>query len=548
MCGQESPSFFGIFDFSTAPVLLYYSYIPIIIISFIIGIYVFLKDKKSLQSSLLFSVTIFFVLWVLNILVQWVASYHTVLMFAWQLTAIFEVGMFLSAIHFSYVFLNKKDLSFLGKYILITLGFVVIVLTPTTLNVTAYDMSNCQGVIGFLWVIIYAMEPVAIVLILCFGRNAFRREKDFVFRKQIVMFTSGVTIFLTAFFLSNFYGELTQVYTFNLWGPLGMVVFLALMAYMIVKFKTFNIKIIGAEALIVSLVVLIGSQFFFIQTNINRVLTAITLIITGAIGLNLVRSVKKEVEQREKIQKQEKELEKANAKLKELDQLKSEFVSLATHQIRGPLTAIKGYASLMLEGDYGEVPKNLAEPIDTIFKSSQSLAVVVEDFLNVSRIEQGQMKYDFTDFDFSMLVKEVVGEMKPNFDKKELAVSVSGCDLPVLIHGDRGKLKQVVGNILDNSIKYTPQGSIVVSQISDAIAGKVMLSIKDTGAGIKPETISHLFQKFSRAEDASKFNILGTGLGLYVAREMLKANNGRIWVESEGEGKGSTFFIELKLV
>ena len=114
-----------------------------------------------------------------------------------------------------------------------------------------------------------------------------------------------------------------------------MVIFIGSLAFLIVRFKTFSIKLIGAQALIFSLIILIGSQFFFIRNNTNRVLTAITLAVTGAIGINLIRSVKKEVAQREKIEKQEKELEGANARLR-AGPTQSEFVSLATQQIRGP--------------------------------------------------------------------------------------------------------------------------------------------------------------------------------------------------------------------
>jgi signal transduction histidine kinase len=215
-----------------------------------------------------------------------------------------------------------------------------------------------------------------------------------------------------------------------------MIIFLMILAYMIVKFKTFNVKLAGAQALVVSLVVLIGSEFFFIQNNTNRIITAFTLVFTGAIGLNLVRSVKKEIAQREEIERQKRELELANSRLKELDQLKSEFVSLATHQIRGPLTSIKGYASMMLDGDYGEVPQTLKGPIDTIFQSSQSLAVIVEDFLSVSRIEQGKMKYDFTNFDLCALVNEVISENKPSVEKKGLVVSATVCPDSLSTIGD----------------------------------------------------------------------------------------------------------------
>jgi signal transduction histidine kinase len=261
------------------------------------------------------------------------------------------------------------------------------------------------------------------------------------------------------------------------------------------------------------------------------------------VGTFLIRSVIKEVTQREKIERLAKDLESANEKLKELDQLKSEFVSLASHQLRGPLTAIKGYTSEIIEGDFGELPKHLEEPVHTIFQSCQSLVVIVEDFLNVSRIDQGRMKYEMTEFDLGELVREVMTENAPTFERKHLR-SITDADNGVKVLADRGKVKQIIGNLVDNSLKYTKEGEISVGV--KRVGEKVVFSIRDTGVGIRKETMPKLFQKFSRAEDASKANILGTGLGLYVASQMIKAHNGRIWAESAGEGKGSAFFVELK--
>jgi signal transduction histidine kinase len=179
-----------------------------------------------------------------------------------------------------------------------------------------------------------------------------------------------------------------------------------------------------------------------------------------------------------------------------------------------------------------------------IFQSCDSLTDLVEDFLNISRIEQGRMKYEMTRFDFVELVNQVVNEIKPNIDNKGLELKTN-MESQVFIFADKLKMKQIIGNLIDNSIKYTPKGSIFVSVFKKD--NKAVLSIKDTGVGVKKETIEHLFKKFSRAEDASKANILGTGLGLYLAKQIITAHSGRIWVESEGEGKGSEFFVELQL-
>ncbi len=330
-------------------------------------------------------------------------------------------------------------------------------------------------------------------------------------------------------------------------APLFFLPFVIFTTYAIVRYKLLNIKVIATQLFVFSLWIFIIIRALVAVNRTEFISNLILFSITVIVGIFLMRTVVQEVEQREKIEKQEEALEKANERLKELDQLKSEFVSLASHQIRGPLTAIKGYTSLIMEGDYGEVPKQLSEPIETIFKSSQSLVVIVEDFLNVSRIEQGKMKYDISIFDLNALAQEVAMEMKPTIEKKGLGITLSLASESVNVSGDRGKVKQIIGNLLDNAIKYTPKGGIEMGLVSEKDKGLVRIAIKDTGVGIKPQTMPYLFKKFSRAEDASKFNILGTGLGLYVAKEMIKAQGGKIWAESEGEGKGSTFFVEFKV-
>jgi len=166
--------------------------------------------------------------------------------------------------------------------------------------------------------------------------------------------------------------------------------------------------------------------------------------------------------------------------------------------------------------------------------------------LNISRIEQGRMVYEKRIFDIGELVKEVINEIKPNIDKKGLTL---GLDIPtqeIKIKADRSKIKQVLGNIIDNSIKYTPQGNIFISVYKDE--NQVKISIKDNGVGIDPNEIGKLFNKFSRTKDANKTNVTGTGLGLYIAKKMTEAHGGDIKVFSEGIGKGTIFTIELPMM
>ena len=240
-------------------------------------------------------------------------------------------------------------------------------------------------------------------------------------------------------------------------------------------------------------------------------------------------------------------LDRTNGELKKINHLKNEFISLATHQIRGPLGAIRGYVSLLLGGDYGRVPKEFIEPLDIIFKSTDSLNKTVSDFLDVSRIEQGEMKYYMKDFNVVDLVNEVVNELKLGIQKSGLELKLDIAKGVYPIHEDKAKLKQVFINLIDNATKYTKIGWIEIG-LNPKGEDSVLFSVKDSGVGISKDTMPLLFRKFSRAKDAHGANILGTGLGLYVAKKMMEAQNGQIWAESDGVGKGSQFYVELKLV
>jgi signal transduction histidine kinase len=240
-------------------------------------------------------------------------------------------------------------------------------------------------------------------------------------------------------------------------------------------------------------------------------------------------------------------LERANTRLKELDQLKSEFVSLATHQIRAPLSAIKGYLSEIFEGDFGPLSKELEKPLQTVYQSTENLVNIVGDFLNISRIDQDKMKYELAPLDLKQVINELLKELKPNLDRVGLEMKFEAPEDNYEVYADIGKIKQVIGNLVDNAIKYTPHGSIKISLTSNSKTQKVLFAISDTGVGIPAEVIPKLFQKFTRAEGANKVNIIGTGLGLYVAKMMIEGQGGRIWAESPGAGKGSTFYVELPI-
>lgn len=265
-------------------------------------------------------------------------------------------------------------------------------------------------------------------------------------------------------------------------------------------------------------------------------------------NIEVVKLNKKLAELTHQLEKTNLDLADANDKLQSLDKLKTEFLSLASHQLRTPLTAIKGYASMLSEGAFGKLDEKQDGAVKRIYASAQGLVSVVEDLLNVSKIEQGGMKYEFIPTDLNALVTQLIGEMKIPAENKHLDFKV---EIPkydtMMVSADPVKLKQVFLNIVDNSIKYTQEGFVHVSLSRDEENKTITFMVKDSGVGISPETKAKLFEKFSRGE-GGKLNTGGSGLGLYLAREIARAHKGDVVIESEGLGKGSTFSVTLPAV
>lgn len=543
---------------SEAPQLLYYSHIPVSFISLFIGFFVY-KNNKSLISRILLVISLLFALWSFLNLIVWVNDVSLVMTFVWSFFGIITALMFLASVYFTEVYITKKDVGIWTKIVWLLLLLPLIIFIRKA--APEFDLVNCEVVENAYYTYYYYfIGLLSFLWILTFSIFKYIKTADKVQKQQIIYLTTGISAFLISFFITGFWASYIDNFNLEQYGLFGMVIFMAYLAFLIVRFKAFDVKLLGAQALVWALIILVGSELFFVTGLTAQLLVGVTLLISSILGLILVRSVKKEVahmeeiaqlamnldNSNEKLEKFNDKLEVANDKLKELDQMKSEFVSLATHQIRGPLAAIKGYISMMVEGDYGKVPKTFDEPLDTVFKSTDSLSRMVTDFLDVSRIDLGQMKYEFTQFDFKDLVQEVVHELKPSTEAKGLEFRQQITDQPCLIKADRTKLKQVLNNLIDNSSKYTKQGWLEVSV--GRRGDKVLFAVKDSGVGISPKTLEKLFQRFSRAKNANDTNILGTGLGLYIAKKMVEANSGKVWVESEGEGKGAQFYVELNLV
>ena len=477
---------------------------------------------------------------------QWLSADQASWALFWA--RMFSVGsLFIPLLYYQWVLnLLEKEVRF--RYI-IRLGYILC-FTFTALSWSTLLVKNVEARLFFpFWPnpgILYTIY----ILLIYFGlishalfllhKNYYQLERNK--RGQIFYIALG-TIF-------GFGGGLTNFFLwYNIpippYGNFLVAIFPFFLAYSTLKFGLFNIKTISTELFTFSLWIFISIRVITSATPEDRIANGILLTLTVIVGIFLIRSVYREVESREKIEKLAEDLERANMQLKELDQQKSEFVSIASHQLRSPLTAIKGYSSMLLEGSFGKMNKNVTKAVSTVFDSSESLVRVIDNFLNLSRIEQRRMVYDPTPTDLALLTKSIVDQLLPNIEKKGLKISFKAADKADFMKNvDKDKTRQVILNMIDNAIKYTPQGSIWIDAQKKK-DGKVIITVSDTGIGMSKETIEKLFKKFSRAEGASKVNAGGTGLGMYLASEIMRAQGGTVRAESDGVGKGSRFIIEF---
>jgi signal transduction histidine kinase len=364
-------------------------------------------------------------------------------------------------------------------------------------------------------------------------------------KNKLQYFLLGILVFVIATLIFNvifpfFLGDAR----YYLLGNYSVFFFLGFTAYAIVKRKLFDIKIVltgifvSAIAILLFIDALLFTEMFWIQ-----IAKVIALGLFVAFGYYLVKSVIREIEQRERLEKLAFELEKANIELRKLDASKTEFISIASHQLRTPLTAIKGYLSMINEGSYGELSDEVKAKMQSIFESNERLIKLVNDLLNVSRIETGKLDLEKTSIKIDILLSNVIKDLSINAKKKKIYLKLEKSKELPEISVDEKKLRQALLNVLDNAIKYTNKGGITIK--TELLNKNLLIKIKDTGEGMNKEELGKVFQRFSRGNAGNWLHGEGAGLGLYIARKFIEMHKGEIWAQSQGEGKGSEFYIKI---
>lgn len=525
--------------------ILFYSHIPTAIIALILGVIVF-RNSQNLIGRLMFFITVFFAIWsMLDLLVWFSYNNSTLLIFAWSLYGIIYGLIFVSSLYFIYAYFEQKDISFKLKSLLSLLLLPFILFLPTNLNVAGYENVGCVAAEGSFTVnYSFFIGIIVILWILILAIRKYLQVDNINQKRQILLMTFGIESFLILFSCVVFFvaylvdtGYIVDGdYSLDQYALLGMPIFIAFLAYLIVKFKTFNIRLIGIQAIVFGLVTLTASKLFTVETFQSRIITFITFALSAVFGFYLIKNINREIETRKKLEILTKRLEKANEE-------QSDTLRFITHQINGIFTNTKGALASIIEGQYDPIPENLREMIKNLFMIQSGGVDSVQSFLSTSQVD-GENPYSMEDIDFKKIVADACMQLKMKAEKKGIELDIDLPDDSFHINGDKTFLTNAMLNLIDNGLRYTKEGSVKVSLKKEN--SNLLLTIKDTGVGINEEDGMNMFTKYGRGKNSRLINVDSNGLGLYLVKKIIDAHKGKVWYESK-VNEGTVFFVKLPL-
>jgi len=509
------------------------------VINLVFGFLIYIKNRRNIVNTLYFLLTINLTIWAFSIYYFRMIPDSTLL---WSrvayVSAAFTALLFL---YFALTFPFEIKLK-LPWYILFLVYFLIVTWLIIGTNSILKDYVMVKQTNGLIFGRAYVLYVLLIISFFGIGfiflfRKFFKAEGITKTQIEYVLIGGLLTAVIGTFTNLILFGA--GNFKYNWIGPSSAVSLVIFLGYAISKYHLFEIRVILTEFLVVATGLTVLIQAVLTDNLLLKTLGIILFVFFSAFGYQLVRSVIKEIELRA-------ELEKAYAELERIDTAKTEFLSMASHQLRTPLGVIKGYISMMLEGDYGEIPEMAKERLKNAYVSNDRLVKLVNDLLDITRLEMGKIELSLEKANLEELISSVVEEMKEAAEKKGLYLKweKTATTLPELMI-DKNKIRQVILNLVDNAIKYTQHGGVTVkTQITKS---KLQIAVADTGVGMGKEEIANLFEIMARGRAGLQYWMQGAGLGLYTARKFAEMHGGKVWAESPGKDKGSTFYIELPL-
>lgn len=452
---------------------------------------------------------------------------------------------------FTYVFPdNKKIPAWIQLGLLVENILIILLCLHPDLMIRGVTIID-KGEDIILWGPLYPVYSLHISAFFLLGFvNLFKkwRRAKGVVRGQILSVLVGYFFAANLAMVTNLILPWFGYFELNWLGQFFSTIVAIFTTYAILKHKLLDIKVIATEGFILILNFFLIFQLVLSDSYKQFVINIVVVVAVLVVSYLLIRSVHNEVKRREEVTQMAHSLEEANIRLQELDKQKTEFLSIASHQLRTPLSILKGYIELIKDGAYGKVEAKTVKVLGDMDTNNEHLVKLVDEFLNISRIEQGRTKYEFVTVDICGLIDSVMNDLGVKAKQKKMEIKWECPKKIKKVECDQEKIHHVIFNFIDNALKYCDKGAVKV-RFEDEGKG-VAVRVTDEGIGFEKQDEVNFYQKFYRGDNVKSSAVNGTGLGLYVCRKFIEAHNGRVWAHSDGLGKGSEFgfWIPLKHV
>lgn len=520
--------------------LIYYSHLIPIFFSLFLAFLVLMKGRTALLSKIFFIFAFVFVLWLMGDLIAWISNNYYLVYTTWSFLVYLEIIFYVLGFYFAVVFAFKKDILVWQKIVLFLITLPPFLITILSKSVTGFDYPVCEAFNNnFLDIYKLIVEILLVALVFLYMIIPFLKKTITYTKKSAVLVLGSMFLFLAVFGIAEYLAAFSGNYEIHLYSLFIIPIFLVAITYSIFSLDIFNLQVVSTYFFVFGFLVLTASQLLFITSNTDRFLSILTLSLAVIFSIFLFRNLRKESKQRIHI-------EKLNVELGNTIQQRESLVHLITHKVKGSFTHSKYIFAGILDGTFGEASEEIKKVSKMGLDSDNEGVRTVDLVLNASNLQKGTVKYDLKKIDFKTLIKEVIEAKKEVIKEKGLELEENIPDEEFFVNGDVFWLKEVINNLVENSTRYTEKGKISIGLSKNN--GKALFSVKDTGIGITDEDKKNLFKEGGRGKESVKVNVDSTGYGLYSVKLIMDGHKGRVWAESEGKGKGSSFFVELDLI
>lgn len=512
--------------------------------SLILGFFLLLKNFSSRNSRYFFYLCISAAFWSIGY-VFWQISDNAVSALFWCRTLMIgAILVSLSYFHFVVVYLElDKEKKY--KYVLYLFYILAIVWIIADLSGTAFVSTVVARSLFKFWPLpgpffgpFLATFGIQVILASYLLWRAYRHSVGIDHKRHLLL--------LIGLFFAFVGGSTNYFLWYNIpippYGNAFVSLYVILTAYAVLKYHFLDLKVIAAEVLTVLILLVFLANIFIAQGTPALVFSIFGFLVVMIFSILLLRSVLNEVRHGEQMQKLAQDLEVANTQLRSLDEAKSTFVSIVSHQLRTPIAGVKGYLAMLADGDFGKMTAKQEEIVRMNLENIERLVRLIEIFLDISRIEAGRLQINREELHIDKMVYNVVSELLPVAQQKNLILAAELPPKLPVVFADITRIHNVLLNLVDNAIKYTEEGKVTVRVRTTP--REVIFDVVDTGCGVKQGEGAALFRKFVRG-DVMTINPNGAGLGLFIVKELVEAHGGQVWLDSRGEGQGSTFSFSL---